>query len=384
MSICLTICEYNPLHSGHLHHLAMSKKLSGADSLVCIMSGNACQRGDIAIADKYTRAAWAIQAGADMVVELPVQYVLAPAQIFGLGGVKIANLFQGDNFLSFGSECGDIEILKQLATLSTSDNIDNLVQSYMSDGQSYPKAFSMAINDLCHQQNLTDLQDILSSPNNTLAIEYLNAISSTHSSLTPLTIKREGGYNDLGVEGEFCSASALRHNLDNPAVLTKYCPDYVVRDLAHASLDNTKLFALLKYNLTNSENLQNICGIKEGLDNRIRQKLDTSSTFDQLLDNIKTKRYTMAHIKRVLLNSLISNTCPLQQTAQSSIDWLNVLAVRKSKTNLLSLINVPISTKPADVEKLGFADDLTTRLDNVFKATRYNYDAYLRVIGNHF
>ncbi len=380
MSICLTICEYNPLHSGHLHHLAMSTKLSGADSLVCIMSGNACQRGDIAIADKYTRATWAIQAGADMVVELPVQYVLAPAQIFGLGGVKIANLFQGDNFLSFGSECGDIEILQQLATLSTSGSVDELVQSYLSSGHSYPKAFSMAINDICHHHNLTNLQDILSSPNNTLAVEYLNAISSTRSSLTPLTIKRESGYNDLSVAGKFCSASAIRSNLDNQDILNKYCPDYVVQDLAHTTTDDTKLFALLKYNLTNSDNLHDICGIKEGLDNRIRQKLDTSSTFDQLLDNIKTKRYTMAHIKRVLLNALISNTQPLAQTAHNPIQYINVLAVRKSKSNLLSLVNAPISTKPAVVEKLGFDDSLTARLDNVFKATRYNYDAYLRVI----
>lgn len=380
MSLCLTICEYNPLHSGHIHHLEMSKRLCGADSLVCIMSGNACQRGDISIVDKYTRAVWAIQSGADIVVELPVQYVLAPAQIFGLGGVKIANLFQGENYLSFGSECGDINTLKTVAQLSSSSIVDQNIQKYLNLGQSYPKAFAMAVADACVEQNLTNLQSILSSPNNTLAVEYIKAISDTHSSLIPVTIKRESGYNDLSVDKEFCSATAIRNNIHNDDVINKYCPDYVAKDLTDISLDDSKLFALLKYNLTNCKNLNSICGIREGLDNRIRQKLDTSSTFDQLLDNIKTKRYTMAHIKRTLLNALISNTQSWQNTIRADIDFVRVLAIRKSKSHLLSLINAPIVTKPSDVEKLGFDDNLTTRLDNVFKATKYDYNAHLRIV----
>ena len=164
MKIAVIICEYNPLQRGHVYHISRAVKDVGAEKVICIMSGNFTQRGELAVADKYTRATWAIKSGADMVIELPPQYVLTAAKYFALGGVKIANNISGNVTLSFGSEIGDLETLKNIADLQENDDFKSALNSMLEQGNGYAKSYAYAIAKISPKYS-----DVLLSPNNILA-----------------------------------------------------------------------------------------------------------------------------------------------------------------------------------------------------------------------
>ncbi len=184
MKISGVVCEYNPFHNGHLHHIAETRK-NGADRIVCVMSGNFVQRGDTAVIDKFKRADLAVRCGVDLVLELPVQYCLSTAEYFAKGAVRILDALGVVDEISFGSECGDIAKLKE--TMEAADHAadSEKLLKFMKTGYTYPKALNAALAYIS-----PNAAEILSEPNNVLAVEYLRALKYFDSNIKPFTVKR--------------------------------------------------------------------------------------------------------------------------------------------------------------------------------------------------
>lgn len=334
MKISAIICEFNPIHSGHKRLIDYAKNIS--DKVICIMSGNFVQRGMPACADKYDRARHAILCGADMVVELPTVFATASATDFAFGGVKIASQLHAD-YLVFGSECGNINQLQRLAKLLDDVDVNEKIAHYVSKGNNYPKAVSLALNT-----------PLLNTPNNTLAIEYLRAINLIDEKIIPITIKREDNYNSNGIE--FASSSALRKD---KMLRDKFTYDFVQSDIDDVIEQKYCDFACHFLSLKSADQLQNISGVTEGLHNKIA-KADKHNGYDAMLEQIKSKRYTRAKLQRIVLNCVLNiDENVIADSKQREIPT-KVLAVKNDATTLLQLCN--------DISP----DKINTNADNLY------------------
>lgn len=324
MSFCGIICEYNPLHFGHIYHMQKTREIiKDLKGLICVMSGNFVQRGEIAVADKYTRAKWAILAGADIVLELPTVFAVSPAKDFAYGGINILSHINGVKYLSFGSEYGDIEKLKDFAKKLNDADISKQLKS----GVSYASAFS---------------QSGMYQSNNILGAEYLSAINQLGADIISVTIKREGGYNDLSGTGGFMSASAIRNMLcgGNYGSVSSSVPDYVFNDLTGFKHCEDALFDMVIYKILSlgAQKIEDYAYVSEGLHNRIYAAALKSRSMQSLRENIITKRYPAAKINRILLALLLDITKEKARAAKKSPPYARVLAVKSGSENMLSEI----------------------------------------------
>ena len=208
------ICEYNPFHNGHLYQLTQSIKEVNPDFVVCIMSGNFVARGNTALINKWARAEMALRSGADMVIELPTIYSISSAENFASGSIKILNSLKCDTYLSFGSECGDIDTLNAFVDILVRRPPEyiTMLNHELAKGLSFPKARENAM--LLYINDIRTSANILSGSNNILGIEYLKQIAETRSKIKPITIKRIGTeYNSLTSSNGIASATAIRDML---------------------------------------------------------------------------------------------------------------------------------------------------------------------------
>lgn len=210
------IAEYNPFHNGHGYHIDAAKKQNNADYTIIAMSGNFMQRGEPALIDKYKRAEMALLNGADLVLELPAFYSASSAEFFARGGVTLLDKLGVVDSLCFGSECGDVDVLRRIAEI-LADEPEKYVSSlrrYIKDGLSYPTARTNAL--LEYDPTLSNFHDVLSSPNNILGMEYIKTLILRKSSIQPVTTKRIGSsYHDLRLGINQSSAKAIVQVLYN-------------------------------------------------------------------------------------------------------------------------------------------------------------------------
>jgi len=221
------ISEYNPLHLGHVYHIQESKKRIKPDYTVAVMSGNFVERGDAAIIDKWSRAEMALKAGIDLVIELPLLYSISSAENFASGGIKILESFGMETFLSFGSECGDINILNELSNVLIDEPTEyvSILNHELAKGSSFPKAREHAL--LMYLNDIRRYANVLSEPNNILGIEYLKAIKKQKSKITPITIQRKGSnYSDLSLNNKLSSATAIRHAIQTNTDVKDFVPEF--------------------------------------------------------------------------------------------------------------------------------------------------------------
>ncbi|HBB20623.1 MAG TPA: nucleotidyltransferase [Ruminococcus sp.] len=308
MKVSGIICEYNPFHNGHARHIAETRR-NGATHIVCVMSGGFVQRGDVAIMDKLARARLAVRSGADLVIELPVQYCLAPAEKFAEGAVWLLHSLGAVDELSFGSECGDISRLAHAMITSETAAVEynEEIKSIMEKGYTYPRALSSVINGMD-----PEAAAVISEPNNLLAIEYLRALRSFSSPMRPFTVKRDNAGHDSPVpEDGMASASYIREQIssgnDISTFTTPLWAEAVQRAInAGKTADITRLERVLLYKLRTSspEEIAGLFDVGQGLENRI-YGARMSGSLEELLYAVKTKRYTMARIRRILLSLLI-------------------------------------------------------------------------------
>lgn len=328
------ICEYNPLHNGHIKHIEYTK--NKCDILICIMSGNFTQRGMPAILNKYIRASHAVNAGADIVIELPTIFAVSAAANFAYGGVRIAQQLNCD-ILSFGSECGNIDKLIQVSQITDDHLVIKHIKENLSNGNTYAKSVADAA---C----IFDQDNILDSPNNLLAIEYIRACKSLNYKPKLMTIKRDSNFNSLEIK-DICSATAIRQAcINNKSFETvNSIPDYVYHDLLLCNYKNIQnnyyIFAHSFLNTCTKQYLYEIEGVSEGLENRMINCL-TQPDYLTMLAKLKTKRYTMARLERIVINSILNINKQLMIKAKTYRQLpIKVLAVNSNKLQLLQDIN---------------------------------------------
>lgn len=300
MSSVGIIAEFNPLHLGHEYLISEAKKKG---TVVCIMSGNFVQRGDTAIAEKRIRAAAALSAGADIVLELPVLWSMSTAQNFALGGASAA-FFAGCDTLMFGSECGDIEVLKKTAEIIDSAEFSLNLEKHLSKGITFAKARQIVAEELGAEKG------ILEGANNNLAIEYILAAKRLGSNLKFETVKRRGANHDSGEIGEFVSASLLRERLKIGD--REFCKDYMSENalelFSEENISDIKrlenaILSILR--LKSKEELKNLPDLSEGVENKLYSAIRVATSLEGLYNEIKVKRYTMARIRRLVLSAVL-------------------------------------------------------------------------------
>lgn len=333
------ICEYNPFHSGHKYQIEKVKQ--NFDAVVCVMSGSIVQRGDIAIFDKWTRTKSALCNGCDLVIELPVKYALSSAEGFASGSVKLLGSTGIIDALCFGSESGKISELTNCAKtlLSEPPEVSAKIKALLDNGLPFVKARSMAYKEILDT-------DLPSEPNNILAIEYIKAILMQKSDITPVTIKRMGaGYHDTAYDKNFVSATYLREKIRNGEDISGLTPYDFSGSIAY---DINQLTDIFKYKLiTEKESaFDGICDMEPGLANRFLKELDKEQLTD-IIDAVKTKRYTYARLFRIALSVLLGLKVDTVEPEYIRILGMNTIG-KQLLSKMKSTSRFPIINKVAN------------------------------------
>jgi len=320
MKVLGIVSEYNPLHSGHVYHIAASREKTGATHVVCVMSGNFVQRGEPAIVDKWARAKMALHSGVDLVLELPVVFACASAEIFARGAIRILDKTGIIDYLGFGSEQGEIETLKHIALVLVEEppEFRILLKKYLKQGLSFPAAREKAVTGYLHDVP----EGILSKSNNILAIEYLKALIASGSGMEPVTIKRKGsGYQDPVIVESFSSATAIRNflkesNAVSDPVLNGNIPPQTYSVLNECFKNNRgpvfpeDFAGIIIYLLRTigPNKLKHTPDVNEGLESRLISNVFKAGTLNDLIESSVTSRYPSTRIKRILFNTLLGIT----------------------------------------------------------------------------
>jgi predicted nucleotidyltransferase len=344
MKICAIICEYNPFHNGHLYQLKKAKELTNADAVLCIMSGNFVQRGEAAIADKYTRAKHAILGGADVVIELPTPFATANAELFAKGAIAILSKIPCVSYLCFGAETANAKAFMQAAQILNDEpkDVSCAIKQLLNDGLSYAKARAQAFSKYIPNE-------LLSSSNNILGLEYTKAILAAHSSIEIVPIARQGAtYHDASLKETYASATAIRLALLNGENVSTHVPLFVANKITarnQAGLELLEKYALLTHS---TQEIAAVCDCKEGLENALKAAANENVS---LVENVTSARYTSSRIRRIALQNLLKIPETLIRNALQTNLYLNVLAVKKERKDVLSALsesNLPILARPRD------------------------------------
>ena len=329
MEVIGIIAEYNPFHNGHLYHINKIKELYPDSLIILVLNGFFLQRGEISTLTKEDKTKIALLNNVDLVLELPLLYGCQSADIFAEASLKILNEFK-INKLIFGSEINDSQILYDIAKKQLDPKFDEKVKEYIKKGLNYPTALSKALN-----QNFEYL------PNDLLGISYTKAIIKNNYDIQIETIKRTNNYHDLTLDQDIVSASNIREKIKNNLDITKYLPKESYEKIINTQNDN--LFKLLKYKILIDNQLNNILDVNEGLDFLIKSKIDTTNNIDQLIKEIKSKRYTYNRINRMLIHILLNIT---KEDATETLKYITILGFnKKGKIYLNSIkkeINIPL------------------------------------------
>lgn len=341
------VTEYNPFHNGHVHHLEISKQATKTDFSVAVMSGNFVQRGDTSLVNKWVKTEMALKGGVDLVIELPTIYSISSAENFADGAIKILNSLGIVDYVSFGSEAGEIDPLNQIASILYKEPKDfsELLKSGLKSGISYPKARELALAQYFGTSK--KYSDILKSPNNILAIEYLKSLKKHRSPIIPVTVKRDySEYNSKKVKQGIASATAIRE-----MIKTGKNVHYVVPFETYELLENAEsagqiipdlsvyekeiIYTLRKLTLTE---IANIPDVSEGLENKIKQAANNCNHLDDLIASIKSKRYAQTRIQRILLYALLGITEKDINSSKRITPYIRVLGFNKHGKRIISAI----------------------------------------------
>ncbi len=355
MSTVGIVVEYNPLHNGHLYHIQQSKKITQAETVVAVMSGNFLQRGEPALADKWARTEMALRAGCDLVLELPAAYSSQPAQWFAYGAVSVLDASGVVDALCFGSESGELASLQVLASLLTEEPeaFAPLLAERLKAGQPYPSAFTSAAEAYLRERGMAEHAYSLSQPNHTLGLHYMIALRKLGSAIAPYTLRREkSGYAQTDItDAKIASATALRKLLLGEAGSLDRIADYVPastldilrreteagRAPIHWESFSRPLFhELLRQS---ASGLSEFAEVTEGLEHRIRGILPDLPEYSvsALLETLKTKRYTRTKLQRTLLRVLLGHRKELlnPERLAAGVAYIRVLGFTERGQSLL-------------------------------------------------
>ena len=342
------VSEYNPFHNGHILHLKKSLEMTKADFTIAIMSGNFTQRGDTSLIDKWAKTEMALKQGIDLVIELPTLYAISSAENFADGAVKILNSLGIIDYISFGSEIGEIKPLDDVATVLSKEPKDfsEILKRQLRSGLSYPKAREIAIQMYFGTSPI--YTEALQNPNNILGIEYLKALKRSKSNITPITIKRNyNSYNSNDVKNGVASATAIRTMIMQKKNIHTVVP-YETYEIIERLTEEGKIVSSLKvfekeiiYNLRKMTitEIANLADVTEGLENKIKQASNMTNDLDELIQKIKSKRYTETRIRRILLYSLLNITKKDMTISKKVTPYIRVLGFNKHGKRIISAIS---------------------------------------------
>lgn len=384
MKIVGIIAEYNPLHNGHVYHIEQAKKLSGTDKCIVVMSGNFVQRGEPAVADKFQRAEWAVRAGADLVIELPSVYAVSSAERFALGGIRTLIGTGIVTHLSFGCEEPDIDRLLKMSDMLANETPEfkESLHYHLKQGKSYPRARYDALYDLGIPEE--DL-DIIDKPNNILAIEYLRALKLYAPDVVPVPVARDScTYDQETLSGYLSSATAIRLALsENREEVLGTMPFFVGGKLFYdedypVSMQSFEKMILYRLRMMHPEDIARLPDVTEGFENLISDSVKNACSLNDLLDKIKSKRYTMSRCKRIMLSALLNITKSdlIHSIQNKAADYIHVLAVNQDSQNLISAMRkygyAPVLMKKKDqyycnemIQRNVSADSLSTDIYSI-------------------
>ena len=360
MRIAGIIAEYDPFHNGHKAHIDHTRAENGGNAthIVTVMSGNFTQRGEPALLSKFRRAEMALSCGSDLVLELPLPWAMSPAEHFAAGGVAILNALGCVDLISFGSECGDTEALKQLAGLSRHPDYSNALKQALNSGIPYAAAGQAAAEAILGEE----IAAHLASPNNTLGIEYLRAMAEQGVNWDVFTLQRQGAlHGEMVPKDAFASASMLRQMVreGNLSLLDAWMPKESVSILnaayesGEATTQTRRLEDALLAHLRRctADQYASLPWLSEGLENRLYRESRCATSLAELLDTVKTKRYPMARLRRVLWSSLIGLTA---DDVAGLPPYVRVLAMNERGREILAKASptLPILTRTAQVKDL--------------------------------
>ena len=333
MKTMAVICEYNPFHNGHKYQLTHHKEELGADVVICLMSGSFVQRGAPAIYDKWTRACDAVENGADLVLELPVVYSSQSSQRFAQGAVSLLDKLGIVDYLSFGSECADLDKLKECADVIYSTEFARLLEEKMKKGISYPLARTEVLRENFSQID----ENLINSPNNILSIEYLTALKRINSNIEPKTLLRNHN---------FASATQIREKIDKGESVKGLVPTVMRKTYDSKAYDNLVLYHFKKESL---ETLHEVCDMAEGLEYKFKKALQDTTSYSDLVEAVKSKRYTRTRIDRIIVNSLLGIK---DSDTEITPQYARVLAFNTKGQELLAKMKktskIPLITKVAN------------------------------------
>lgn len=388
------VVEYNPLHNGHIYHLAETKKATGCDSIVAVMSGNFVQRGEPGFLNKWARTKMALKAGVDIVLELPVVYATSSAEGFAFGAVSTLDNLGIVDYICFGSESGNVDVLSSIAEILVKepDEYRELLKFNLKSGLSFPVSRQLALTDYFHKTKASnfftrEIEDILNNSNNILAIEYIKALKSLNSQIQPFTIKRiNNNYNDEHVTGSISSATAIRKNFLSDSV-KESLPGFVIDIISQEMglercpiyLDNFSDIILYKLRDMSLEDIGELMDVSEGLEYRIKRASEDASDINELIKLISNKRYPSSRIQRILIYSLLGITKETKSQIKSPPNYIRVLGFNDKGKALLKEISkksiIPIITNPSknDLDLLKHDIHATDTYVLAYKSSKYKY-----------
>lgn len=367
MAVLGIVAEFNPFHNGHLNLIKKVKEKDNFRAIVCVMSGNFTQRGEPAICNKWARAEMALNAGVDLVIELPFCFATRSAYNFAWGAIQLLHLSGVVTHLAFGSESNNIHLLNQIATLLNNepDDYKNSLKEHLNQGLSYPVARSKALMEYLENPNI---DSVLLGSNNILGIEYLRVLQEINSEIIPITIKRQGSsYHSIDL-GNYASATAIRRALYENISLDEidntipfFTKQILKREIEEGKAPiNENAFnnvILAKLRTMDSKQIADLYDVIEGLESRIVEKSITSTNLNELKQGIKSKRYSLTRINRILLYSLFDLTKnKVEELDSCGPMYHHILGFSDKGIKLLQEINqhskLPVLNRGKDVKAL--------------------------------
>lgn len=377
MNISGVICEFNPLHNGHLYLLNKIRE-NGATHIIAVMSGNFTQRGEPAVMSKWARTETALKCGADLVIELPVAYSVASAEKFAFGGVYILNSLNCVDKLYFGTESDDLNALKNMAELFNNSETVEEIKLMMRKGTTYAKATeATAVKHFGESY-----AHIIKSPNNILALEYLKSLMKLKSGILPQNEKRVAVEHDSSkYSGNFASASFVRglicQGFDFKNYVPKETAEVFEREYKNyrcpVTIKSIERETLLKLRSYDTVKLKNLPDVSEGLEYKIKAAADAGTSYDETVSGIKSKRYTHARLRRILLCALLDITKEIQNTVPQ---YIRVLGFNQRGVEIMSQIKkscpYPLITLPSKQKKLLSAKQNELLMKDIISGNMYN------------
>ena len=345
------VAEYNPFHNGHKYHIQKSKEITGAKYVVAVISGNFTQRGDTSLIDKWSKTKMALENGVDLVIELPVIYAISSAENFADGAIKILNSLGIVDYISFGAETNDLELLKAVQKVVSKEpkNYKTSLKNNLDNGLSFPKARELAVKEYFKDSKYSK---VLSYPNNILGIEYLKSLDKHKSKIDPVIITRySSDYNDVKVTGNIASATAIRNLLCENSVNIDLLSSLIPQPSLDILLNNIKQGHLIPslacfqkeiiYMLrcmTNDE-IKHIPDVSEGLDIALKNTANSCNTLEDFINIIKSKRFTTTRIQRILLYVLLHIKSKDMIMSKKTVPYIRVLGFNSNGKYLISEIS---------------------------------------------